>query len=40
MVDVAYGDQTLQKTAIYAIIKKVKARESTAMRYLNLKKTV
>jgi hypothetical protein len=41
MVDAAYGDQTLQKTAIYAIIKKVKAGESTAdMRHLNPKKTV
>jgi hypothetical protein len=41
MVDAAYGDQTLQKTAIYAIIKKVKARESiTDMRHLNPKKTV
>ncbi len=41
MVDAAYGDQTLQKTAIYAIIKNVKAGESTAdMRHLNRKKTV
>jgi histone-lysine N-methyltransferase SETMAR len=41
MVDAAYDDQTLQKTAIYAIIKKVKAGESTAdMRHLNPKKTV
>jgi histone-lysine N-methyltransferase SETMAR len=41
MVDAAYGDQTLQKTAIYAIIKKVKAGESTAdLRHLNPKKTV
>ena len=41
IVDAAYGDQTLQKTAIYAIIKKVKAGETTAdMRHLNPKKTV
>jgi hypothetical protein len=41
MVDAAYGDQSLQKTAIYAIIKKVKAGESTAdMRHLNPKKNV
>jgi histone-lysine N-methyltransferase SETMAR len=41
MVDAAFGDQTLQNTAIYAIIKKVKAGESTAdMRHLNPKKTV
>ncbi len=41
MVDAAYGDQTLLKTAIYAIIKKVKAGESTAdMRHLNPMKTV
>ncbi len=41
MVDATYGDQTLQKTAIYAIIKKVKAGESTSdMRHLNPKKTV
>jgi hypothetical protein len=30
MVDAVCGNQTLQKTAIYAIIKKVKAGESTA----------
>ncbi len=41
MVDAAYGDQTLQKTVINAIIKKVKAGESTAdMRHLNPKMTV
>jgi hypothetical protein len=41
IVDAAYSDQTLQKTAIYAIIKKVKAGETTAdMRHLNPKKTV
>jgi rubrerythrin len=41
MVDAAYVDQTLQKTAIYTIIKKVKARKSTAeMRQLNPKKTL
>jgi hypothetical protein len=41
MVDAAYSDQSLQKTAIYAIIKKVKAGESAAdMRHLNPKKTV
>jgi hypothetical protein len=41
MVDAAYGAQSLQKMAIYAIIKKVKAGESTAyMRLLNPKKTV
>ncbi len=41
MVYAAYGDQSLQKTAIYAIIKKVKAGESTAnMRHMNPKKTV
>ncbi len=41
MVDAAYGDQTLQKMAIYAIIKKLIAGESTAdMCHLNPKKTV
>jgi hypothetical protein len=41
MVDAAYDDQSLQKTAIYAIIKNVKAGELTAnMRHLNPKKTV
>jgi hypothetical protein len=41
MVDAACCDQTLQKTAIYAIIMKVKAGELTAnMQHLNLKKTV
>jgi histone-lysine N-methyltransferase SETMAR len=39
-VDAAYGDQSLQKTAIYAIIKKVKAGESADMRHLNPKKTM
>jgi hypothetical protein len=40
-VDAAYGDLSLQKTAIYAIIKKVKAGESTAdLRHLNPKKTM
>jgi hypothetical protein len=39
-IDTAHGDQTLQKTAIYAIMK-VKAGESTAdMRHLNPKKTI
>jgi hypothetical protein len=36
MVDAAYSDQTLQKMAIYAVIRKVKAGESTAnIHYLN-----
>jgi hypothetical protein len=38
-VNAAYGNPALQKTAIYAIIKKVKASESTAdMCHLNPKK--
>jgi hypothetical protein len=41
MVNAAYGGQTLQKTASYAIIKKVKAGESTAdMSHLNPKMTM
>jgi hypothetical protein len=41
MVDAAYDNQSLQKMAIYAIIKNVKAGELTAdMRHLNPKKTV
>jgi hypothetical protein len=40
-VDAAFGDKTLQKKAIYKIIKKVKAGKDTAdQRHLNLKKTV
>jgi histone-lysine N-methyltransferase SETMAR len=40
-VDAAFGDKTLQKMAIYAIIKKVKAGENTSdQRHLNGKKTV
>ncbi len=40
-MDAAFGDKTLQKTAIYAIIKKVKAGENTSdQRHLNGKKTV
>jgi hypothetical protein len=40
-VDAAFGDKTLQKTAIYEIIKKVKAGKDTAdQRHLNPKKTV
>jgi hypothetical protein len=40
-VDAAFGDKTLQKTAIYAIIKKVKASKNTSdQRHLNRKKTV
>jgi hypothetical protein len=40
-VDAAFGDKTLQKTAIYAIIKKVKAGENTSdQQHLNGKKTV
>jgi hypothetical protein len=41
IVDAAYGNQTWQKTAIYAIIKKIKAGESTAdIHYLNPKKKI
>jgi hypothetical protein len=40
-VDAAFGDKTLQKTAIYSIIKKVKAGKDTAdQRHPNPKKTV
>jgi histone-lysine N-methyltransferase SETMAR len=40
-VDAAFGDKTLQKKAIYDIIKEVKAGKDTAdQRHLNLKKTV
>ena len=40
-VEAAYGDKALKKTAIYAIIKKVKKGETTAdQRPLNSKKTV
>jgi hypothetical protein len=40
-VEAAYGDKALKKTAIYAIIKKVKKGETTAdQRHLNSKKTV
>ncbi len=39
IVDSVYGDKTLKKTAIYAILKKVKAGETTAdQRHLNPKK--
>ncbi len=38
-MDSAYGDKALKKTAIYAILKKVKAGENTAdLRHLNPKK--
>ncbi len=38
-MDSVYGDKTLKKTAIYTILKKVKAGETTAdQRHLNLKK--
>jgi hypothetical protein len=38
-VDAAFGDKTLQKTAIYKIIKKVKAGKDTAdQRHLNRKR--
>jgi hypothetical protein len=40
-VDAAFGDKTLQKMAVYDIIKKVKAGKDTAdQRHLNPKKTV
>jgi hypothetical protein len=40
-VNAAFGDKTLQKTAIYAIIKKIKAGETTSdQSHLNGKKTV
>jgi hypothetical protein len=40
-VDAGFGDKTLQKTANYDIIKKVKAGEIPAdQRHLNLKRTV
>jgi hypothetical protein len=40
-VNAAFGDKTLQKMAIYAIIKKVKAGEPTSdQSHLNEKKTV
>ncbi len=40
-MDAAFGDKTLQKTAIYAIIKKVKAGKNTSdQRHLNGKKTL
>jgi histone-lysine N-methyltransferase SETMAR len=41
MVDAVFGDKTLHKTAIYEIIKKVKAGKDTAdQQHLNPKKTV
>ncbi len=41
MVETVYGDKALKKTAIYAILKKVKAGKNTDdQRHLNPKKTV
>jgi hypothetical protein len=40
-IEAAYGDKALKKTAIYAIISKVKKGETTEdQRHLNSKKTV
>jgi hypothetical protein len=40
-VDAAFGDKTLQETAVYAIIKKVKASKNTSdQSHFNRKKTV
>jgi hypothetical protein len=38
IVDSVYGDKTLKKTAIYAILKKVKAGERPLIRGISIRK--